>query len=798
MSYSTDMHRTRLAVAVTAVSLAVSCWAGSVAAQEESSSEARQAQVIEEVFVTAQSVFFGNNLVTDAMKSQQSPITSVNALIDNLPGVSIQEGDTYGFDDWSTTISVRGFQTSLAEQQIGTTIDGMPNGNSNYGGGSKANRFVDTANVGDITVSQGTADIGSRSLEALGGTIDYQTSNPESEQRFRAQGAIGEFDAQRYYLRYDTGEIGGNTRAWISFSQQEASDWVNGAAENERDHFAAKLVSELGVAEVTAYVSYDDIHEDNYQRLFTAEEFSSDSEFDRLTDEWTGVPYVDQVFRRGWSTLRENLFGYVKADFEFNDSFRLSAGGYYHDNEGRGDWVPPYLVDVRDDMGGPESENLGGPGVNGGPLLGLIFFVDPQGNSLSPAEGCESTITFPYGGAGPEYDPNCYPADALAVQSYRTTNYAKERVGFVLDGDFTSQFEGFDNTVRGGIWYEDQTRDETRTWQRILDTRVGPAFDGNPYWTQYDRTYPQEALKWYLEDTLSTGPLSFTAGIKQFLVDVERQDNFGETTDIAIDSDSDVLFSGGLVWQTPVDGLEAFAGFAENFKAISDVILERPESDLSTLNPETAENIEVGLRYRGDRVFLTATYYDIDFSNRIIFLPPESASGPDYIIGDAGTYFNAGGIESNGFELTADLTLTDNLSLYSAYTYNDSTYVGTGDPLVDEELGITPGNDVVGIADQQLVVSLDWSMNRFAAGVSAKYTGERPIRFDNSWVADEYTTADIYLTFMSGDDSRFVRGWNVTLLVNNAFDEDFLGGISGQGAWIGPPRTVSASFTLDL
>jgi outer membrane receptor protein involved in Fe transport len=91
-----------------------------------------------------------------------------------------------------------------------------------------------------------------------------------------------------------------------------------------------------------------------------------------------------------------------------------------------------------------------------------------------------------------------------------------------------------------------------------------------------------------------------------------------------------------------------------------------------------------------------------------------------------------------------------------------------------------------------LVLSLDWTGNRLAAGISGKHTGERPIRLDNSWVADSYTTVDAYLTLNGGDN------WSVTLLINNAFDEDYLGGIAGEGAWIGAPRTVSASLTVDL
>ncbi|MDP5052636.1 MAG: TonB-dependent receptor, partial [Congregibacter sp.] len=114
-----SLHRYRrgkLSLAVTAASFVLA----TVQVQAQTT---EPESVLEEVFVTATSVAYGNTTVTESMKSQQSPITSVNALIDNLPGVSIQEGDSYGFDDWSTTIAVRGFQNSLSEQQIGTTID---------------------------------------------------------------------------------------------------------------------------------------------------------------------------------------------------------------------------------------------------------------------------------------------------------------------------------------------------------------------------------------------------------------------------------------------------------------------------------------------------------------------------------------------------------------------------------------------------------------------------------------------------------------------------------------------------
>ncbi len=307
--------------------------------QAQENTEAEDAS-IEKIQVIGKSVSYANNETTESMLKQQSNLTSVLASIDNLPGVLINEGDTFGSDDWSTTISIRGFQVSLDEQQIGITVDGIANGNSNYGGGAKANRYIDTENLALVEVSQGTADIASRSNEALGGTLNFTTINPTQEEGFLTSLSFGDFEAQKYFLRYNTGEIARDTFAWISVSSSSNTDWVNQSAENKKDHLAAKLISDLNENwGLTAYASYDDPHEDNYQRVSKGQ-FETNPESDQLTSEWTGVPYVDQLYRKGWSTLRENFFAYLALDYS-GDNLSLSSNVYYHDYEGHGDWITP-------------------------------------------------------------------------------------------------------------------------------------------------------------------------------------------------------------------------------------------------------------------------------------------------------------------------------------------------------------------------------------------------------------------------------------------------------------------------
>jgi len=783
-----------------------------------------QDEIIEEISVVGRSVSYANNANDESMLKQQTSMTSVLAVVDNLPGVLINEGDTFGADDWSTSISIRGFQVDINQQQVGMTIDGIANGNSNYGGGAKANRYIDTENLRAVEVSQGTADISSRSHEALGGTLNFTTIEPGEEEQMVASVTLGEFDARKYFVRYETGEIAEDTYAWVSFSSQESSDWMDQAAENSRDHVAAKFTSFFTDFALTGYVSYDDTHEDNYQRIYGLNQFKQNPKWDQLTSEWSGIPYVDQAYRRGWSTLRENLFAYLEADFELG-GVEFTTNLYYHKNEGRGDWVPPYLVDVKDDgAGNPHSEVVSGNTVIGGSSLGQLYFVDKAGNGLAPIEGCQSSLTFPYGGAGAEYDPNCYQAGAVPVGSYRHTHYQKKRVGFNGDFVWNTMIGDMENTLRGGVWFEDYDRDEYRDWHKIIDSTASYRFDHTPYWVQYDRTFPVDTLMYYLEDELDVGFARFRLGAKQFNVDVDKQDNFDASKNLSKSSDSDTLLSAGFVAPLPIDGLEIFGGYAENFAAIKDAVLERDDADIRFVEPETADNIDLGLRYSSPGLNASLTYYTIKFDDRVNFVSNESSSGIDFLESAAGGYNNVGGIESTGIEASIDYQINDNWGLYASFTSNDSEYTKTvgndgvaynsieaafqanaGKANYDSfDVIAVEGNDVVGVADTMAVLSLDYQKGNYSAGLSTKYVGKRSLSiFDdgdmnpraqqayNTDEVDSYVLSDFYMGSYIDTDIAGLDSLEVRFTVNNVFDKSYAATVIPGAFWIGAPRTVA-------
>ncbi len=728
---------------------------------------------IEKITVAGKRVAVANSNVSQVMIEQKSPISSVLDSINNLPGISINQGDSFGGDDWSTTITMRGFTIDGNQQQIGMTIDGLPNGNSNYGGGAKANRYIGVQNLATVEVTQGTSDMSSASLEALGGTFNFISKDPSMERETTIEYTTGSHQAKQYFVRHETGEIFDDTYAYISYADTETKRWSgtgsNGGFKNQ--HAELKFVSDINDDfMLTGRISYDDVHEDNYNSV-SIEQFKQTPDWDQLTWNWTGTPHFDQMFAEGWSTLRENTFVYLKFDYQVSDNFSIQVTPYHHRNKGRGDWIPPYLVAAVDENGIATNRY--------GSIESTYGFTDTDGNPLTPQAGCASSFDWPWT-SGPALHPACYADDAVPVMSFRHTHYKKRRNGVTAN----IELELENHQLAAGIWYEDNKRDESRDWHKVIDARIYHHFDNTPYWTQYALTFDTTTFKWYLKDTMTFGDFTINLGVQQYLVDLEKFDHSNRQTTAKVNSDSDVLFSGGILFQA-TDEVELFASYSQNFAAIKDTALERDASTLTDIEPETADNIELGLRYRADSFNLQATAYHIEFDNRITFLAPNSGtSGINYTIGTNGSYLNVGGIESQGVEISANWDATEDLSFYASYTDNNSEYVGNAP-------GFIKGNRVIDSIENMWVISGDYHMDDLSIGVSTKYTGDKG-------KADDYTITDLRVAYAMDFNDKAIDSAKISFVVNNLFDEDYLAAGTGSGEtfFIGAPKT--AALTLDL
>ena len=140
-------HSKRLVFAIGAV------LAGAAAQAQQADSNA--ADPLEEVIVLGR----GETRQVQSITAQQieylPPGTSPLKAIEKLPGVNFQSTDPYGAYEWSTRITVRGFN----QNRLGFTLDGVPLGDMTYGNhnGLHISRAIPTELVGRTVLSQGTA-----------------------------------------------------------------------------------------------------------------------------------------------------------------------------------------------------------------------------------------------------------------------------------------------------------------------------------------------------------------------------------------------------------------------------------------------------------------------------------------------------------------------------------------------------------------------------------------------------------------------------------------------------------------
>ena len=75
-----------------------------------------------------------------------APGTSPLKAIEKLPSVNFQSADPFGTYEWSSRVSIRGFN----QNQLGYTLDGVPLGDSTYGNnnGLHIGRAIISENIG--------------------------------------------------------------------------------------------------------------------------------------------------------------------------------------------------------------------------------------------------------------------------------------------------------------------------------------------------------------------------------------------------------------------------------------------------------------------------------------------------------------------------------------------------------------------------------------------------------------------------------------------------------------------------
>ena len=420
------------------------------------------------------------------------------------------------------------------------------------------------------------------------------------------------------------------------------------------------------------------------------------------------------------------------------------------------------------------------------------------GSSTSP--GSLQNISNLFGGTGLEV---------------RTTEYHINRGGLLSTLDWTLG----DHTVEAGLWYEHNESGQHRVWYPFSaandDLTPYDTPSGKAAFTQDAVNFSTDDLQLHLQDQWRILPtLLLQAGFKASLQtatnDVLIQQKNLPSVAVPVQFPSGSITSNdgflpqfGAVWDvTPHEQLFAniqknlrqFIPYSQggNFYGTAPWSLGTQAAfDLfkKTVNPETSWTYEGGVRTKRpvDLGFLTsiegqASYYHVDFSNRILNVAPYNFINPAPSI-----LVNVGGVTTNGVDVAGTLNFGPHFHAYNALSYNKSTYdsnynsgISNGAPIVVPIAGKT----VPGEPDWLNKTILSTTFGPFEAQLSGDYVGRRYATYLNDLSVKSTFLVGLEASYaLDALPAAYLRNAKIALNITN------LGGTKGVSTLV----TTSAS-----
>ena len=752
---------------------------------------------IETVIVTAQQNTTHSAVDIGAVQVQKilpgvAPLEAINV----MPGVVYETADPWGNNEQNESLVVHGFTT----QQLGYTMDGVPLGDQQYGNynGLSPSRAVTSENVGRVTLSSGAGALGVASTSNLGGAIETFSRDPSDTRGADLRQTLGSYSTTRTFLRYDTGDWGDGTAAFVSYLHHDARAWDFDGHQRD-DQFNAKIVHADETGKLTAYADYSvkvepNEDQDNFGNqqsaglLYTP--YTRPFQFPNLAGDiaslTNGAPPAAQGtnFSNYFSAAqREDFLTYLQYDWKIDPDITWSNQAYFHHNTGRG--------------------IVAGP-VNQAGLPGLFSIYYPQlvvGNNTS-STGTVANIVNTFGGTGNEV---------------RTTEYRINRTG----ERSTLNWQLGDHAIEAGGWFEYNASSTARRWYAFsgANTDLTPyQVPTNPNFTQYYVTLKTRDVQLHLQDQWQITPdVVIQIGDKVSLQNagnrvVTQQQNvlagnaFGLTPTNppvtfptgSINSNNWFLPQLGATWDAFENStifvniqknMRQFVPYAagSNFYAASPWSLGSQaafDTFKATAHPETSWTYEAGLRTHQDVDFGPVTsvqgqinYYHVDFSNRLL-----NVAAANFINPNPAVLVNVGGVTTDGVDLAGTVNFGDHFHFYDAVSYDSSSYSANYSTATGTNG--TTGITVVPTAGKQVPLEPDWlekfifsyNAGGFDAQISGDYIGRRYVTYLNdAAIAPTFVVGlQASYEFMVPEDS-FFKKLKISGNVTNLFD---VGGFS--------------------
>ncbi|MCS6985905.1 MAG: TonB-dependent receptor [Sphingomonadaceae bacterium] len=669
--------------------------------------------------------------------------------IDRLPGVNFHSADPFGVYEWSTRITLRGFN----QNQLGFTLDGVPLGDMSYGNnnGLHISRAIISDNIAVTRVSQGAGALATASTSNLGGTIEFVSRDPSDELAMDGNATYGASNTVRLFARVDSGRIG-PFAASVSYAFLDAGKWKGDGA--QRHHQAnLKVVGQFGERfRASGFLHFSDRRENDYQDLSLEMIRRLGYRWDNFAPNWDLAVRVAQIAQN-----RGDVAGPPSnpgAGTVYPAPIRSVDDSYYDASGLRRDWLAS---------------------------IGLEFDFAPVTLRLRP-------YWHQNDGQGIWYTPYVATPGGAPI-SVRTTEYDIQRGGLLADVAVRLGR----HALSAGVWFEDNDFVQGRRFYGLANTTGRPSrqslkFKRDPFRTQWRFDFDTKTVQYFLQDRFElSDALVLNAGVKGNRVRNRSERLVPGTAPAAGEIESADWFMPqvGVLWRF-ASGQEAFFSYTENRRAFTSAatgISPFATSQVGfnairdTLRPETSRTFEGGLRFAMGALQGVAAAYLVNFRDRLLAIP----IGPG-IVGNPVVLQNVGRVKSRGIELGAAWRPLGDLVLNGSYAFNRSTYEDDVVNAGGQVLARTRGKQTVDTPKHLTKLDIAWDAREGLFGqVGINHASRRFFTFENDQSVPGRVLVDATVGWRFAEAGPILSGLEAQLSVTNLFDKEYVATIGSNG-----------------
>jgi iron complex outermembrane recepter protein len=285
-----------------------------------------------------------------------------------------------------------------------------------------------------------------------------------------------------------------------------------------------------------------------------------------------------------------------------------------------------------------------------------------------------------------------------------------------------------------------------------------------------DQTLTQETLGIYVQDQIKIDKQWIvTLGGRYDWVESEIEDQVPATSSSSREDEAFTYRVGlGYLFE---NGLTPYFGYSTSFFPVP-----LPGARGASLEPEEAEQIEVGIKYqpKGFKSYGIVSVFDLTKQNATAEVP-----------GQVGVFVQTGEIEVKGVELEGVADFDNGWKLFGAYSYWDAE-------ITQDDATGNVGNRPARIPEHIASLWLDYTFRAgplagLELGAGVRYFGDTFGDDANQFAVGSYTLFDAGVRYEWDQ-------WKVALNINNVFDKEYAGTCGAVGPESGLPAYEYCSY----